>query len=98
RWYDEEDLMTAAGQRMTEQLPADVLMRHDLAAVVLYLPQRLSDHAAALLRAAATLGHMAVLAGITGDRRADLEVVASVSRLDAERTASPPPAVDTTSD
>ena len=68
-WYDEEDLMMAA-------TPA-VATTTGLGTVVVYLPQRLSLHAAAFLKA--TEPH--VLAGMTGDPRADADVVRSLRRL-----------------
>jgi hypothetical protein len=50
----------------------------ELGAVVIYLPQRLSRHAIALLRATP---QAVILAAVTGDGRADSEVVDSVARL-----------------
>jgi RecB family exonuclease len=80
-WYDEEDLMVAAAER--------VGAHPELGAVVIYLPQRLSRHAIALLRAARLA---VILAAVTGDGRADAEVVDSVARL--VDTAPPPLASD----
>lgn len=75
-WYDEEDLMVAAAEVLEDQLGTA-----GLGALVVHLPQRLSRHAADLLRAMAATTDIAVLAGTTGEERADAEVTASVARL-----------------
>lgn len=68
-WYDEQDLMAAA--------TSVVAGAAGLGAIVVYLPQRLSLHAARLLRAT----KITVLAGATGDARADADVAVSLGRL-----------------
>ena len=76
-WYDEEDLLDGA----TDALRT-AGTRPDLGQLIVYLPQRLTRHGATLLEAAGGGGaHVTVLAGTTGDVRADAEVVASVRRL-----------------
>jgi ATP-dependent helicase/nuclease subunit B len=68
-WYDEEDLM-AAGTTAIAQAA-------DLGKVIIYLPQRLSLHAATFLRTI----DVTVLAGTTADSRADTDVIRSLNRL-----------------
>jgi hypothetical protein len=85
-WSDEEDLMAAA----TARVEADPAVVAELGAVVVHLPQRLSLHAATLLRALAVRGPVRVLAGTTGDERADEEVTRSLARLEVD----PPAGVD----
>ncbi len=90
-WYDEEDLTVAAVATLDAgQAPAD------LGTVVIHLPQRLSRHVASLLAATARAGAptgdertITVLAGHTGDARADEEVATSVTRLAGEASAPP---------
>jgi hypothetical protein len=83
-WYDEEDLMAAASEAVAAgHLPAD------LGAVVVYLPQRLTGHAARLLAALGTRVPLSVLAGATGVAKADAEVVRSVARLGVDLGPSP---------
>jgi ATP-dependent helicase/nuclease subunit B len=85
-WYDEQDLMrSAAGV-----LASDPAVSAELGAVVIYLPQRLTRHAQLLFDAIATASDVSVLAGITGDPRADADVVAAVRHLSP--TAPGPPA------
>jgi len=75
-WYDEEDLASAAELALIDGGP-----RPDLGTVIVYLPQRLSLHMAGLLEAVAGRHDVAVLAGTTGNRAADDEVVESLARL-----------------
>lgn len=75
-WYDEEDLMAAA-----TAAALDGQGTADLGAVIVHLPQRLSRHAAALLRAVADRSELCVLAGTTGVAKADAEVARSVALL-----------------
>lgn len=86
-WFDEEDLMAAAVSAVEAgHLPSDV------GAVVVHLPQRLSRHAAALLRAVGSATELRVLAGTTGVAKADAEVARSVDLLGLE--LGPPPSGD----
>ncbi len=78
-WYDEEDLMTAAVDSLSVRDDNDV--RAAIGAVVVYLPQRLSRHAATLLTGLAAKTDTSVVAALTGDARADAEVTTSVERL-----------------
>lgn len=84
-WYDEEDLTVAAADAL------DASVAGQLGAVVLHLPQRLSRHVTTMLAQLARRADLAVIAGATGDARADGEVVASVAALAAQAGASPPP-------
>lgn len=78
-WYDEQDLVTAAVETLDGG--GDVL---GLGALIAYLPERLSRHVVELLAAVVRSGGLTVVAGVTGDVRADTEVTTSVSAL-AER-------------
>lgn len=74
-WSDEEDLLTAA----TEVVHAGGAT--ELGAVVVHLPQRLSQHAARLLVAIGRRLPTTVVAGVTGDGDADDEVARSLTLL-----------------
>ena len=88
KWYDEEDLMVAATGVASTGSGLD-----DVGSVVVYLPQRLTRHAAELLRAVAAASPLTVLAGTTGVARADAEVTRSVVRLGVTLGAVPAEAV-----
>jgi hypothetical protein len=77
-WYDERDLMDAA----TSEVAAGVPLLADLGAVVVHLPQELTTPAASLLRVLATHVPVTVIAGATGNPRADAPVRAALGRLD----------------
>lgn len=79
RWSDEEDLMAAA----TARVAADATAAAELGPVVVHLPQLLGLHATALLRAVAAHVPVRVVAGTTGDARADAEVATTLARLGA---------------
>ncbi len=68
-WYDEEDLMTAAAGAIGAVAT--------LGAVIVYLPQRISLHATRLFAEV----EVRVIAGTTGDARADAGVLESLRRL-----------------
>ncbi|HEU5149318.1 MAG TPA: hypothetical protein VFU19_02405, partial [Iamia sp.] len=85
RWSDEEDLMAAAADRVD----ADPSVATALGPVVVHLPQLLSLHAAALLRAVAAHQVVRVLAGATGDPRADAEVATTLARLEVPVPPTP---------
>ncbi len=87
-WYDEEDLMVAAVEAVT----ADPGVLDEVGAVIVHLPQRLTRHAGSLLRAVAARTEVVVLAGATGDPRADAEVAAAVGLLHPDAPAPPAPA------
>jgi RecB family exonuclease len=75
-WYDEQDLMAAAVDALAAREPGP-----ELGSVVVYLPQLLSRHAAALLAEVARHRPVAIIAGTTGDETADAEIVTSLQRM-----------------
>lgn len=88
-WSDEEDLMAAAAARVADGAPLD------LGTVVVHLPQVVGLHAGRLLAALAERTPVVVLAGLTGDARADAEVHRSLLRMGAPALADgPPPPAD----
>ncbi len=76
-WFEEADLMAAAGQTIT----AGSSVIADLGTVVVYLPQDLSHPAAAVLRTVARRARVEVIAGRTGAEQADADVNRSLDRL-----------------
>lgn len=74
-WYDEEDLLVAATELAGSAGAAE------LGALVVHLPQRLSQHGARLLVALAEHLPTTVVAGTCGVPEADAEVGASLARL-----------------
>lgn len=74
---DEEDLMGAA----IEAVRSGKSSLDALGSVIVYLPQRLSRHGAAFLRAVAERRELLVVAGMTGNALADAEVARSLRRL-----------------
>lgn len=93
-WSDEEDLLEAAAG----EAPGAAA---DLGALIVHLPQRLTQHGARLLLALADHVPTTVVAGTCGDPAADAEVVGSLARLGLDATppghpAEPPVAVGRT--
>ncbi|MDQ2649443.1 MAG: PD-(D/E)XK nuclease family protein [Actinomycetota bacterium] len=84
-WSDEEDLLLVA----TEVVRAGGA--EPLGAVVVHLPERLTQHAAGLLRAVADQQPTTVIAATTGDPAADAEVRRSLSLLGADGPTAPVP-------
>jgi len=84
-WSDEEDLLMAATAL------ADTPAAAGLGALVVHLPQRLSQHGARLLGALAAHVATTVIAGVTGDAAADAEVLASLRRVGIDRTGEAVP-------
>ena len=78
-WYDTADLRRAA----VNVLRAGPGRRAELGHVVVFLPQDMSLGGAALLRELAASGSQQVIAGATGDPRADRGVMQAVHRLHA---------------
>ena len=76
-WYDEHDLMEAAGAVATDPGRAG-----GFGAIVWFLPQRSTAAAALLLRALAEHASVEVVAGFTGARVADDVVHRTLARLD----------------
>lgn len=87
-WFDEQDLTVAAAAAL------DGAALGELGVVVVHLPQRVSRHSGALLAAVAGRAGAVVIAGTTGDPRADADVVTSLRRLGAPD--EPPPALPLT--
>ncbi len=78
-----------------ETLHTDRPSGDDLGRVIVYLPERLTRHGARLLRAVADDRGLTVLAGTSGHRPADSEVVLAVERLGAPPGGEPSaPTVD----
>jgi ATP-dependent helicase/nuclease subunit B len=77
-FYDEEDLLDSAA----DILRADRLAAERLGTVIVYMPERLSRHGGELLATVAATSGLVVLAGTTGDAKADAEVDRSVRRID----------------
>jgi hypothetical protein len=86
QWYDEEDLIEAAIARLGD----DQAARRALGPVIVYLPERLSRHGSFLVNAVGMYLDVLVLAGTTGDTRADAEVARSLGRLDVKGGATVP--------
>ncbi len=78
-FYDEQDLVASAIERLDAGEGRETGLDGP---VVVYLPQRLSLHSAALLRAVARGRQLRVIAGSTGHPGADATVGRSVARID----------------
>jgi ATP-dependent helicase/nuclease subunit B len=86
-WYDEVDLLVAARRAVAEGDPVTGQLGH----LVVYLPQELTRHTAALLREVANHSPTTVVVGLTGETRADAGVTRSLARLGIyDATADPP--------
>ncbi len=83
-WSDEEDLLAVATSLATSLAASGAAA--DLGALVVHLPQRLSQHSARLLAALAEHLPTTVIAGLTGVAAADAEVLGSLSRLGSGAT------------
>lgn len=81
-FYDEQDLTLAAIEEV-EVTPFPE-------PVVVYLPQRTSQHGAGLIAALAANGAVSVLAGTTGRAGADSDVARSLARITGAAVADPP--------
>ncbi len=79
-WYSEHDLMVSAIDVVGVGSP----LVDQLGTVVVYLPQRLTGPATRLVRGLAERLDVTVVAGLTGDARADEQVVVTVAALDAK--------------
>ena len=84
-FYDEEDLLAAAA----ESIATDGGIAERLGPVIVYLPERLSRHAGRLLGTIVDGGELTVLAGTTGDARADAEVERSIRRIEPTAVGAP---------
>lgn len=81
-WSDEEDLLVAA--RALAHSPAAAA----LGGLIIHLPQRLSQHAAALLAALGAHHPTTAIVGLTGVGEADAEVLRSVARLGVDTSSA----------
>jgi ATP-dependent helicase/nuclease subunit B len=77
RWYDATDLLRAATV-MADRKPS---VTADLGPVLLYLPQDLNNAETAFARSLADRADLKVIAGMTGNARADRGVVATLAAL-----------------
>lgn len=84
RWSDEQDLLRAAVAVVQERGAAE------LGPVIVHLPERLSQHAAELLRAVAERSPTTVIGATTGIPEADAEVERSLERLGAAPAQAAP--------
>jgi ATP-dependent helicase/nuclease subunit B len=89
RWSDEQDLLRAA---VTEVRAGG---GGELGPVVVHLPERLSQHAADLLRAVADCTPTTVVAATIGIPEADAEVDRSLERLGVASAEAPDTGLDT---
>ncbi|MGC8627961.1 MAG: PD-(D/E)XK nuclease family protein, partial [Acidimicrobiales bacterium] len=76
-FYDEQDLMATAAQLVRD----DASRARELGMVIVYLPQHLSAHAGVVLNEIARVLDVLVLAGTTGNERADRAVRRALERL-----------------
>lgn len=84
-WYDETDLLRAAAARMT----ADPSLVAELGALVLYLPQELTQTQAAFVEAlGSAAADLTVIVGLTDVRRADRAVRRSLERIGIDLPSS----------
>ncbi|MCY3951648.1 MAG: PD-(D/E)XK nuclease family protein [bacterium] len=90
RWIDEFDLIDAAVEALATGVGARSAA--DLGPVVVYLPQRITNSQGRLLAGLASVAELSVIAGLSGDDRADEVVRGSLRRMGAP---SPPRASPT---
>jgi ATP-dependent helicase/nuclease subunit B len=81
RWYDATDLLTAATELVHDRHREPPPAMTDPGPVLLYLPQDLTRTETAFARSLAGLTELQVIAGLTGDVRADQGVIATVAAL-----------------
>ena len=91
-WYDEFDLLAAATATVEDR--REVAER--LGAVVLYLPQQVGHHAAALLQSISATTRVTAILGFTGVERTDALALHTAQRLGAHppRPQVEPPHAD----
>lgn len=84
-WYDEADLLRAAARRIA----ASPTVVRELGALVLYLPQELTQSQAAFVEALGTAAaDLTVIVGLTDVRRADRAVRRSLDRIGIDLPSS----------
>lgn len=90
RWIDEFDLIDAAVEALGTE--AGVRSAAELAPLVVYLPQRITNSQGRLLSGLAEVAELSVIAGFSGNARADDLLAESLGRLGAPAPQRPPPA------
>ena len=87
-WYDEHDLMTSATAVIEDGAP----FLEDLGVILVHLPLRLSNAASTMLAGLAKRTDVLVIAGFTGEPKADVTLLDTLRRLgiDAEAPAEVP--------
>lgn len=92
KWYDGQDLVDLAVEALESKLSAMVL--GDVGPVIVHLPQRITKSQGRMMSAVAKKVPVVVIAGLTGDHRADAPVKESVLRmggpLNTKLATSPP--------
>jgi RecB family exonuclease len=87
-WYDEQDLMAAAATVLAQP---GIAATAALGPFVIYLPQGLSPHQCQLVRAAGEAVAVTLIAAVTGDGRADAEIVDTARALGVGEEPTPSP-------
>lgn len=82
-WYDEHDLMTSATQVIDDGAP----FLEDLGRIIVHLPLRLSNAATVMMAALAQRMDVDVIAGFTGQPKADVTLIDTLGRLGIEAEA-----------
>ncbi len=85
RWYDATDLLESAASIVDEKASAT----KELGSVLLYLPQDLNRAETSFAQSLAARTDLQVIAGLTGNARADVGVLATLSALAPEFSPSP---------
>ena len=88
RWYDGQDLIEEAISTLRSD--ADATYVAEVGPIIVYLPQRVTRAQGRLLSSLALKTPMTVIAGLTGDDKADAAVVESIRRVGVEPAVPPP--------
>ena len=86
-WYDGHDLSELAINALKTGSFGDVLQ--GFGPIIIHLPQRITRSQGSLIAALSEAAPVAVIAGLTGDERADSAVVESIDRMDAALGPAP---------
>lgn len=89
-WYDQTDLLRVATELCANQPHTAA----ECGALVLYLPQALTQAEATFATALAAHGQLRVVAALTGDARADAAVRQTLTRVGLDRDALADPTTD----
>ena len=87
RWYDGQDLIEEAISMLRSDVGAVSVA--NVGPVIVYLPQRVTRAQGRLLASLALKTPMTVVAGLTGDDKADAAVVESIRRVGTEPVTPP---------